>query len=1081
MLLLKKLNQEGFDFNKLPDDLQQATDVVLNSNDEPQKIQMLDLVTYKSIRKLYKKEVENTITDISFKNMPGNDGFNTRVLDNSFAAGGTTETRYQIKNKDGEYYSRLGGAEHFNPVPEFGLFYNDEEAEDVKEYLEKKGYKNLQIVPYVPQHEHAYKNGGILSVSAEKQFNPDYYAIFVNGDKVDTHFIYRERATWLDSSSKYSFVVVDKENKKESKPFKTLDEALAEFKSNYQKHSYAAGGPIQTSNIVLFGSSPVEIVGIGRSKAEVKDSKGNRYNVSISSLKEAPQYVINKFIETAYKPEYWHSKQQYDAGKNFAAGGPIETPQQLGSALKAYFKKKYNLDILTRYIKTVRGLDGSWYEISSFRSGQIIPNEVRLEILRRFRPDAVPASGLEDIHYGNISSQRISLYGREWKEFLQAQEGKMAKGGPTMGDIIKANKDRIILARPAAAISDKQMDMKEFTDLIKKIKWFTPGHQLDYLGNLFRSEEKDGAIEIAKRLAGIIDKMPKVYETEDTETNDKILYLHYFYAGSDWYIIEKDTSTEQHQAFGYAILNGDTEMAEWGYISLEEFRSSKKIELDFYFTPIKFGDLKKRWEERKEESKPEVYQRPRQGTFLYGKRWDVPEMHSTELLQILSEKGFSIVKKNGPSVDLSKDGHTFYVNDNGGELNLGDVKTKEHIANIPYSITTGIRKPAILASDIQASFEEYYKEPHHSDFKVVGADVIKFKDKDTGDKILNETPPLYVSYSVSWIGPGYTKTLIGQDLPAGWYATQNTGKLPHKPLTLATLMNYKTGQAQGRTNIAQIPDTPAVNIVSGNKPQNSELQTKNYANAYELNKAIEKLLDSKPNDADFTADEKAFLKYYSGYGGLEKFGATGKGLLYEYYTPALIAEKMWGLAYKYGFSGGPVLEPSAGIGEFIKYAPEQNLVVAHEINTYSARICKILYPLITISTQYFEQIFIKNNDSIKGKIGLLPKYKLVIGNPPYGEFGGKWAGMGEKNYTRAGNYIDYFIFRGLDLLDPGGLLVFIVGAEVASGGKCFLSQQMNKCKDEIMEKSDLLDAYRLPNGVFERTDVLSDIIVLRKK
>lgn len=89
--------------------------------------------------------------------------------------------------------------------------------------------------------------------------------------------------------------------------------------------------------------------------------------------------------------------------------------------------------------------------------------------------------------------------------------------------------------------------------------------------------------------------------------------------------------------------------------------------------------------------------------------------------------------------------------------------------------------------------------------------------------------------------------------------------------------------------------------------------------------------------------------------------------------------------------------------------------------------------------------------------------------------------MGEKNYTRAGNYIDYFIFRGLDLLDPGGLLVFIVGAEVASGGKCFLSQQMNKCKDEIMEKSDLLDAYRLPNGVFERTDVLSDIIVLRKK
>jgi hypothetical protein len=27
----------------------------------------------------------------------------------------------------------------------------------------------------------------------------------------------------------------------------------------------------------------------------------------------------------------------------------------------------------------------------------------------------------------------------------------------------------------------------------------------------------------------------------------------------------------------------------------------------------------------------------------------------------------------------------------------------------------------------------------------------------------------------------------------------------------------------------------------------------------------------------------------------------------------------------------------------------------------------------------------------------------------------------------------------------------------------------------------LIDAYRLPNGVFERTDVVSDIIVLKKK
>jgi DNA repair protein RadC len=264
------------------------------------------------------------------------------------------------------------------------------------------------------------------------------------------------------------------------------------------------------------------------------------------------------------------------------------------------------------------------------------------------------------------------------------------------------------------------------------------------------------------------------------------------------------------------------------------------------------------------------------------------------------------------------------------------------------------------------------------------------------------------------------------------------------------------------------------------KPKKS-LFTKKYANAFELNKAIENLLDGKKSDKDFTLEDKEFLKYYSGYGGLEKYGAEGKGLLYEYYTPSMIAEKMWGLAYKYGYNGGDVLEPASGIGEFIKYAPDQSLVSGYEINPYSKRICNILYPKSKIEQKYFEELFIVNRDTIKGRIAGLKKYDLVIGNPPYGEFFGRYAGMGEKSYTRASNYIDYFIFRGLDLLRPQGLLVFIVGAEVASGGKPFLSQQLNPCKREIISKSTLLDAYRLPNGVFERTDVLTDIIVLQKK
>jgi type I restriction-modification system DNA methylase subunit len=216
-------------------------------------------------------------------------------------------------------------------------------------------------------------------------------------------------------------------------------------------------------------------------------------------------------------------------------------------------------------------------------------------------------------------------------------------------------------------------------------------------------------------------------------------------------------------------------------------------------------------------------------------------------------------------------------------------------------------------------------------------------------------------------------------------------------------------------------------------------------------------------------------------GGLEKFGATGKGLMYEFFTPSDICKRMWGLAYKYGYKGGKILEPSVGVGEFLKYAPENASITTFEINKYSHKICSILFPAAVNNLASFETLFIKNNKSIKDKVAGLPKFELIIGNPPYGEYKGFYEGMGEGNYTKAANWIDYFIFRGLDLLEKNGLLIFIIGTEVAIGGTPWLQQPMNKCKQEIMDKAELVDAYRLPNGVFERTDVLSDIIVLRKK
>jgi hypothetical protein len=267
----------------------------------------------------------------------------------------------------------------------------------------------------------------------------------------------------------------------------------------------------------------------------------------------------------------------------------------------------------------------------------------------------------------------------------------------------------------------------------------------------------------------------------------------------------------------------------------------------------------------------------------------------------------------------------------------------------------------------------------------------------------------------------------------------------------------------------------------------ASLITSDYKNDFEINKAIEALLDQKWNDPveKWSADEKEFIGNYSGYGGLDEFGEISKGSLFEYYTPEKVIEKMWALAYKYGYKEGRMIEPAAAIGLFLKREYVKSMVQkdALEINKYSARICKLLYPEVNVNdgleVKFFEQLFIKNNYTVRNKV--IPVYDLVIGNPPYGEAQGLYMGMGEKDYTKAKNYIDYFIFRGLDLLKPGGLLIYIIGAEVAGGGKPWLDQGTSKCKDAIALKGKLIDAYRLPEGLFARTNVVSDIIVFRKR
>jgi methylase of polypeptide subunit release factors len=255
-----------------------------------------------------------------------------------------------------------------------------------------------------------------------------------------------------------------------------------------------------------------------------------------------------------------------------------------------------------------------------------------------------------------------------------------------------------------------------------------------------------------------------------------------------------------------------------------------------------------------------------------------------------------------------------------------------------------------------------------------------------------------------------------------------------------------------------------------------------YKTPYAINRAIEKFLDLRNVFTDqFTVEEKVFIRKYSGYGGLKEI--NGPLDYFEFYTPTEVIKKMWALAYKYGYDNGSILEPSCGTGEFFQFAKPDIDIKGYDVSPYSSKICQILYPQAEILNSGFEEQFISKNWTVKDKVS--PKFDMVIGNPPYGDFGTVasryMTGMGEIKHVKARNYTEYFIRRGIDLLNPGGLLVFIVGASLQNGGTLFLDSPETPVKKYLADKCELLDAYRLGENVFERTKVTSEIIVLKKK
>lgn len=208
----------------------------------------------------------------------------------------------------------------------------------------------------------------------------------------------------------------------------------------------------------------------------------------------------------------------------------------------------------------------------------------------------------------------------------------------------------------------------------------------------------------------------------------------------------------------------------------------------------------------------------------------------------------------------------------------------------------------------------------------------------------------------------------------------------------------------------------------------------------------------------------------------------GREILNAFFTPLEICEKMWELAKLHGYENGYVLEPSVGTGNMLVHAPDQSKCVGLETSERFFVEVKERLPKATFHNIYFEQVFLNPDrfrDDYKGDTTWLSQYPfdLVIGNPPYGKFTGRYASYfprkGEPKFT---TYEFFFIWYGLKLLKKGGLLVYIVPQNFLNSGFNFYKKQ----KADILKVGELIDAYEM-GGIFKDTKVPTHILIFRKK
>ena len=200
--------------------------------------------------------------------------------------------------------------------------------------------------------------------------------------------------------------------------------------------------------------------------------------------------------------------------------------------------------------------------------------------------------------------------------------------------------------------------------------------------------------------------------------------------------------------------------------------------------------------------------------------------------------------------------------------------------------------------------------------------------------------------------------------------------------------------------------------------------------------------------------------------GESAWKSAQRSITNAHYTDPPTVMAMWSMVERMGFSGGRVLEPSMGTGNFFSMMPAtvqaRSQLTGIELDEMTGSIAKQLFPQSNIQVMGYQDS--KTPDDF---------YDVVIGNYPFEN-----TPVADRRYNKLNPMLhDYFFLKSMDQVRPGGIVI-----SITSSGT--MDKQNTGIRRELAKQADLVAAIRLPSGAFKDyagTAVVTDIVILRKR